>query len=262
MRTIDFSIRPVWSVKVGLLMTSSDLFFANRGIYGCDFFDAGLQRALRKWIEVENFWVWQMADTEFQMKFARFVDDNSILGGNLDQFVRWLDRNAGVEGVERGNAYSGWRSVYSILNERPDMYPAGGLPSPLKEAIEQYDVLTAQKLKPIHTFLMSKRKEWDPYASGEQLDHNLKVKTPWDRLLYQEVAIADECYLFDPHGVSTPTNYFFQDFTDDFAIRFTDAEQEEIAASLFDILPGSDCESYLANLHIPLAEFRDEQETV
>jgi hypothetical protein len=262
MRTIDFSVRPTWPVKVGLLVSSTDLFFANRHLYHCEFFDATLQQSLRRWIEGENFWVWQMMDTEFRTKLVKFAESNSRSGSKIELFIRWLDRNAGVEGVERGNSYGSWQSVFSILNERPDIYPTGGLPSPLKEAIERYDVLTAQKLKPIHSFLMSKRKEWDPYASGEQLEHNLKVKTPWDSLLYREAAIPDECYLFDPHGSSSPANYFFQDFIDDFAIRFANAEQDEITASLLDILSGSDCENYLANLTVRLAEFRDEQETV
>jgi hypothetical protein len=253
---IDFSKKEQWTVKFNVLAMSADPFFANKELYGCAFFNERLQVALRSWLNEEGLWIWQMMPEEFDQKFQRFVRRNAPLGNSIQQLVRWLDRNAGLEDATGNTALSGWKSVFSGLEVRTDLYPAGGLAHPLNEAVDRYHELVGKRLERIYPFLVAEGKFWDPYVMEEEKIRNLDTKSEWDRELYYYAGLRDECQLFDRHGCA-PENYFFNDFIDDYMERFDADERQEIQETTVAILANTDYDYDAQRLILPLEALQE-----
>jgi hypothetical protein len=258
---IDFTNKATGSVQINLLAASADLFFANRELYGCGFFNVDIQKALRSWLaEEEDLGIWKMSRSEFDRKFHSFVTKNAPLGEPFRQFIRWLTRDAGLVDHDSDTSRWGWQAVFGGLNARIDLHPTGGLPSPLKEAVEQYRLFVRKRLDAIQPFLIGQTKFWDPYVTEEEKVHNLSIKSDWDRELYLYAGLRDERYLFDRTGCA-PKNYFFHDFIDDYVKRFDAEERQQIQADIITILSNTDYDDDVKHLILPL-EALQEPETI
>jgi hypothetical protein len=257
---IDFAKIFVGSVRINLLAASADPFIANRKLYGCEFFNDDIQRALRSWLDEEGLWIWQMIQEEFDQKFHIFIKQNESLGEPFQKFISWLVRDAGFVDRDRNTSLRAWQSVFSGLDARTDLYPIGGLPSPLKDAVERYRLLVSKRLDAIYPFLIQQGKFWNPYAPEGQKIHNLSIKSDWDRELYLYAGLRDERYLFDRHS-NAPENYFFHDFIDDYVKRFDADERQQIQADIIAILSNTDYDDDVKHLILPL-EALQEPETI
>jgi hypothetical protein len=260
MNKIDFTKKAMWSVKQNLLAASGDPFMANRELYGCQFFNNDIQKALRSWLEEESLSIWKMPSDEFDRKFHTFTKKNESLGAPFQKFIRWLERDAELADGDSNTSLYHWRVVFGGLNARTDLHPVGGLPQALKNAVGMYRVLTGDPLDAIYPVLMSLRKQWDPYVTEEEKAHNLSIKGEWDRELYLYAGLRDELELFDRHGCA-PANYFFHDFIDDYVKRFDAEERQQIQADIIAILSNTDYDYDSQRLIFPLETLQEPETT-
>jgi len=83
MMRIDFPRISPSNLYGFMIMASTDLFFAKRELFGCGYFTAELQGALRRWIVESEFQIISFWPQRIQERLDDFVHENATLGEPL-----------------------------------------------------------------------------------------------------------------------------------------------------------------------------------
>ncbi|GEM_PF-4976173 len=211
-----------------IIMSSTDMFWEARDLFGCGYFTLELQAALRRWLEKEHFLIRDFSPERMQEKFAEFLADSADVGWPLELLVQWLAR--GVEADKtRDYAMFQWQSALICLARPDEPIPPGIDRIMYRDCLALFLERSRQPERSVNAFLETIKKEWDCYpddiAPGQK-EYNIRNKSDWDRTIYVDCVLFYEMYV--DVALSKPFDgNAWQDFVLTYVRSFDDYQKEQ-----------------------------------
>lgn len=208
------------------VMSSTDLFFENRNLLGCQFFTKELQLGIRKWLEREAYWCIQMTEDDWKVGLDQFITDNLQYEETLDLYIRWLNRISYKRKVNIRDQFHGWRGSFYLMSNRSDIVFSSDNEVMHRICMDKYIELVFNFVKAINAFIKKIEPEWDCYPKNEERrQKNLTNKTKWDSIVYDKIVLTDEVNIDYALGICIEYA-FFNDFIEFYTFNFSKEQKE------------------------------------